>query len=428
MKVVVLGAGLAGIPSAYHLQKDGHEVTVVDRQTGAGMETSYANGSLLCLGHSYPWASPAAPGILLKSLYRGDQALRISPRLNPRMWIWLFKFLAECPRQRADRHAASRLRLATYSLAVLKDVSDDAKFDYHHTEKGLLYLYRTAHAMDEGVRQMTVLKNSGLDIQVIDASTVALLEPALAPVRNKLVGAVYVPADGTGDAHVFTRELARVCAGRGVQFRYGTTVTGLQIENGRAVGVNTNTGAIAADAVVVAMGSYSSLLLRRYRVPIDVFPVKGYSLTVPIDRPDEAPVLGGLDEDNLLAFSVLGNRLRLTATAEFVGYDTSHSPNDFRSMTKAARDLFPTIGDYAKAEQWAGLRPATPDGNPILGPSPIPNVFLNTGHGSMGWTMSCGSGKIVADIIGGREPDIDLTEMRFKAPRVDQFVSAYPYR
>ena len=415
MKVVVLGAGLAGVPTAYQLLKDGHEVTVIDRQPSAAMETSYANGSLLCLGHSYPWASPSAPKILVKSLVRRDQALRISPRIDPRMWGWLLKFLAECPRHRADRHAASRLRLATYSLAILKDVTADTNFGYHHTARGLLYVYRTAHAMDEGVRQMTVLKQNGLDVQIIDTAEIGRLEPALLPVRDELVGAVYIPADGTGDARLFTQELARVCAQRGAKFLYGTSVKALNTDGRRVHSVDTSAGLIEADAVVVAMGSYSPLLLQRYGIKIDVFPVKGYSLTVPIDRPQEAPVIGGLDEDNLLAFSVLGRRLRLTATAEFVGYDQSHSAADFRYMTKAARSLFPTVGDYSKAEQWAGLRPATPDGNPILGASSIPNLFLNTGHGSMGWTMSCGSGKIVADLIAGRKADMDLTSFQYKS-------------
>jgi D-amino-acid dehydrogenase len=415
MKVVVLGAGLAGVPTAYYLLKDGHEVTVVDRQPSAALETSFANGSLLCLGHSYPWASPAAPKILIKSLVRRDQALRISPRIDPRMWMWLLKFLAECPRHRADMHAATRLRLATYSLHVLKDVSADTKFDYHHTDKGLLYVYRTRHAMDEGVRQMNVLKRNGLDVRVITPKEVATLEPALARVSEALVGAVFIPSDGTGDARVFTQELARVCAERGAKFLYDTTADGLTLVGSRVRAVETSRGSLPADAVVVAMGSFSPLLLRRYGVKLDVFPVKGYSLTVPIDRPCEAPVIGGLDEDNLLAFSVLGDRLRLTATAEFVGYDRSHTAADFRYMTKAAQDLFPTIGDYSKAVQWAGLRPSTPDGNPVFGPTTLSNLFLNTGHGSMGWTMSCGSGKITADLVAGRKADIDLTGMLYQA-------------
>ncbi len=412
MKVVVLGAGLAGVPTAYHLAKAGHAVTVVERQPAAALETSFANGSLLCLGHSYPWASPAAPGVLVKSLMRDDQALRISPRIDPRLWGWLLKFLAECPRSRADRHAASRLRLAQYSQAVMKDVVAETGIEFFHTGKGLLYVYRTDRAMEEGVRQMTVLRKNGLAIDIIDGAEVARLEPALAPVREKLVGAVYVPADGTGDARVFTQELARVAAGRGVTFRYGTTVTGLDLDGRRLTGVRTSEGTVDADAVVVAMGSYTPILLRRIGIKADIFPVKGYSMTVPITRPEEAPTIGGLDEDNLLAFSVLGDQLRLTATAEFTGYDLSYDLPDFRSMTAAAKDLFPTVGDYAKARLWAGLRPATPDGNPLFGATGVANLFLNSGHGSMGWTMACGSGKIVADLVCGREPDIDIAAMR----------------
>jgi D-amino-acid dehydrogenase len=208
-----------------------------------------------------------------------------------------------------------------------------------------------------------------------------------------------------------------VCAERGAEFRYNTDVTALDIAGGRVTAVVTSQGSIPADTVVVAMGSYSPLLVRRYGIKIDVFPVKGYSLTVPIDHPEMAPVIGGMDEDNLLAFSVLGSNLRLTATAEFTGYDTSHTESDFRSMLKAAKDLFPTIGNYAAAKRWAGLRPATPHSNPIFGRTGIANLFLNTGHGSMGWTMSCGSGRLTADLIAGRQPDIDLTGMLYAGAR-----------
>jgi D-amino-acid dehydrogenase len=414
MKVLVLGAGLAGIPSAYYLARDGHDVTVIDRQSSAAMETSFANGSLLCQGHSYPWASPAAPRIMVKSFFRNDQALRIAPKVDPRMWSWLIKFLCECPRARADKHAATRLRLASYSQDVMREVLNDTQIEFFHTDKGLLYVYRTQHSMDEGLRQMRVLEQAGLKIEVVSAARVAELEPALKPVADKLVGGVYVPSDGTGDARLFTSELARVCAERGVKFMFNTQVLGLNVENNKVLSVSTSKGVMSADAIVVAMGSYSSVLLRKYGVKIDVFPVKGYSMTVPIERPEEAPTMGGLDEDNLLAFSVLGDRLRLTATAEFTGYDMRISPEDFRYMTQAAKDLFPTIGDYSKAELWCGLRPATPDGNPLFGSTQISNVFLNTGHGSQGWTMSCGSGKVTADLVAGRKPDIDMSGMMYQ--------------
>ncbi|WP_124386046.1 D-amino acid dehydrogenase [Pseudomonas sp. R5-89-07] len=414
MKVLVLGAGLAGIPSAYYLARDGHDVTVIDRQSAPAMETSFANGSLLCQGHSYPWASPAAPRIMMKSFFRNDQALRIAPKIDPRMWSWLIKFLCECPRARADKHAATRLRLASYSQEVMKEVVNDTQIQFHHVDKGLLYVYRTQHSMEEGLRQMRVLEQAGLNIEVVSGARVAELEPALKPVADKLVGGVYVPSDGTGDARLFTAELARVCAERGVKFMFNTQVLGLDIDNRKVRAVSTSKGLIAADAIVVAMGSYSSILLRNHGVKIDVFPVKGYSMTVPIERPDEAPTMGGLDEDNLLAYSVLGDRLRLTATAEFTGYDMSISRDDFRYMTQAAKDLFPTIGDYSKAELWCGLRPATPDGNPLFGATQITNLFLNTGHGSQGWTMSCGSGKVTADLIAGRTPDLDISAMLYQ--------------
>ncbi|KVU60304.1 D-amino acid dehydrogenase [Burkholderia cepacia] len=414
MKVVVLGAGLSGVLSAYYLNKDGHDVTVVDRQPIAANETSHANGSLICLGHSYPWASPAAPGILLKSLIHDDQALRLSPKLSPRMWSWLLKFLLECPRSRADRHAASRLRLAAYSQSLMASVIDDAKLQFHHTDRGLLYIYRNESTMKHGVEQMRVLEENGLPIKIINADEVAAIEPSLRPVKSEFVGAVYVPSDGTGDARLFTVELAKTLEARGVKFLYNADIRGLNVAGGRVVSVDTSRGSIAADTFVAAMGSYTPLLLRSHGIKLDIFPVKGYSMTIPIDNPDEAPVIGGLDEDNLLAFSRLGDKLRLTATAQFVGYDTSHTVDDFRHMTQAAKSLYPTIGDYANAKYWAGLRPATPDGNTRFGPAKYPNLILNTGQGSMGWTMACGSGRVTADIVAGRRPAIDISEMVFR--------------
>ncbi|MFM0315543.1 D-amino acid dehydrogenase [Paraburkholderia nemoris] len=411
MKVVVLGAGLSGVLCAYYLNKDGFDVTVVDRQPVAANETSHANGSLICLGHSYPWASPAAPGILLKSLMRDDQALRLSLKFSPRMWAWLFKFLLECPRNRADRHAASRLRLASYSQSLMGEVVDDAKLQFHHTDRGLLYIYRNESTMKHGVEQMRVLENNGLPIRIVNPTEVAAIEPSLEPVKNEFVGAVYVPSDGTGDARLFTVELAKALEGRGVKFLYNTDVKGLNVASDRVVSVETSRGPIEAETFVVAMGSYSPLLLRPHGIKLDVFPVKGYSMTVPIENLDQAPVIGGLDEDNLLAFSCLGDKLRLTATAQFVGYDTSHAASDFRHMTQAAKSLYPTIGNYSKAKYWAGLRPATPDGNTRFGSAKYPNLILNTGQGSMGWTMACGSGRITADLVAGRKPAIDIREM-----------------
>lgn len=415
MKVVIMGAGLSGILTAYYLNREGIDVEVVDRQPIAANETSHANGSLICLGHSYPWGSPAAPGIMLKSLLRDDQALRVSLKFSPRMWSWLFKFLLECPRSRADRHAASRLRLATYSQSLMPDVIANAKLAFHHIDRGLLYIYRTEATMTHGLEQMRVLERNGLPIKVVNADEVAAIEPSLLPVKNEFIGAVYVPSDGTGDARLFTVELSKELERRGVKFSYNTSIERLNVEGGRVQSISTSKGVVKGNAFVVAMGSYSPLLVRSHGIKLDVFPVKGYSMTVPITNESVAPVVGGLDEDNLLAFSRLGDRLRLTATAQFTGYDTKHSPSDFRYMTNAAKSLFPTIGDYSKSKYWAGLRPATPDGNTRFGTARYPNLFLNTGQGSMGWTMACGSGRVTADLITGRQPEIDIREMRLPA-------------
>ncbi|MBX6322185.1 MAG: D-amino acid dehydrogenase [Rhodospirillaceae bacterium] len=414
-RIVVLGAGVVGVTTAWYLARDGHEVTVIDRQPGPARETSFANAGLIAPGHAYVWSSPRAPKILLASLVRRDQALRLKLRADPRMWSWCLKFLRCCTAEQARRNTLTKLRLCIYSHEALKALSQETGLDYDRRSGGLLYLYRDAASLDRGVAHMGILAEGGRRLEVLDAAGVVRVDPALAAAQASIAGAIYAPDDESGDCYKFTEGLAALCRARGVTFRYGTTVTGFVRTDGRVSQVETSAGPVSGELFVLALGSYAPLFTRRLGFGLPVYPVKGYSATVPIAGRNGAPTVGGVDENNLVAYCRMGDRLRLTATAEFAGYDTRHRPADFRAMLGAARALFPQGGDYDRATFWACLRPMTPEGTPILGPSPVPNLMLNTGHGHMGWTMACGSARILADLVAGRKPDIDTAELMLES-------------
>lgn len=409
MKIVVLGAGVIGVTTAWYLAEDGHEVTVVDRQPAAGNETSFANAGLIAPGHAYTWSSPRAPKILLKSLVRADQALRLKLRADPRLWSWCLKFLRNCTAEKARENTKNKLRLCIYSQEALRALTETARLDYEQRSGGLLYLYRDAASLARGVANKAILEEGGRRLEVLDAAGCARVDPALAGAEGKLAGAIYAPDDESGDCHLFTRALTERCRAKGVTFRFDTAVQGFEATGFDVRSVRTDKGPVEGDRYVLALGSYSPLLARRLGIRLPVYPIKGYSATVPIGAHKGAPTIGGVDENNLVAYCRMGDRLRLTATAEFTGYDTTHRPADFRTMLASARDLFPQGGDWDSGERWACLRPMTPEGTPILGPSPIRNLLLNTGQGHMGWTMACGSARIVADLIAGRAPAIDTT-------------------
>ncbi len=409
MRVAVLGAGVIGTTTAYFLARDGHEVTVVDRQTLPASETSYANAGLVAPGHAFAWASPAAPGILAKSLFKADQALRLKPTADPRMWIWMALFLRECTAGRARVNTQRKLRLCRYAVDMLHEVVADTGVEYDAVHGGNLYLHRTQAAFDAGVEHMGILADQGLEIRVLDRDQVAALEPALKPVRHLFAGGVHSPTDESGDARMFTRNLAEHCRERqGVEFRMETRVLALDADGDRVRRVVTDRGDLETESVVLALGCDSPFLARGLGIRLPVYPVKGYSVTLPVDGRNAAPVLGGVDEANLVAWARMGDRLRITSTAEFSGYGRDHRPEDFRAMLAAAKELFPEAADYGAGEYWAGLRPMTPGTTPILGRARFRNLFLNTGHGHIGWTMSCGSAKVTADLVAGRPADISL--------------------
>jgi D-amino-acid dehydrogenase len=408
MRIVVLGGGVMGVTTAYYLAAEGHEVVVLDRQKAVGQETSFANAGLIAPGHVYAWASPRAPMILLKSLYRDDTALRFRLKADPRLWAWSLRFLANCTAARNRKNTLRKLSLCLYSQKMLNELRAEAKLDYDRTAAGLLYLYRDKAHFDTGVANMAMLNNHGMSLQAVDPTRIAELEPQLAHAKDKLAGAIYSPTDESGDCLKFTERVAVAAVGHNVVFMLDHNIRRIEFAGDRITGVATDKGRIEGDAYVLALGSYSPLLASRLGIRLPIYPIKGYSVTLPIEDHKGAPTVAGVDEKNLVAYARLGDRLRLTATAEFAGYDTSYEAGNFANMLRVARDLFPTAAAYDKPDYWACLRPMTPEGTPILGRCRMKNLYLNTGSGHMGFTMSAGCARIVTDIIAGRNPAIDI--------------------
>ncbi|MFQ5971596.1 MAG: D-amino acid dehydrogenase [Alphaproteobacteria bacterium] len=409
MKVVVLGSGVIGVTTAYYLAKAGCTVIVVDRQREPARETSFANAGLIAVGHPFVWATPEAPRTLLLSLLKRDGPLRLSRPHDPRLWPWGVRFLSRCTRSRAEAAAEVMYRLARYSQHRLAELVRETAIRFHRSRRGVLYFYRNAANFERAVGEMAKVRDWGHEVEILDPDGCVAVEPALAPIRSSLAGAVHCPTDESGDCHAFTMKLAEWCREHGVGFRLGTRIRSLDRRGGRIAAVMTDTGPISGDAFVLALGSYSPIVARSAGLRLPIYPVKGYSVTVPITNPELAPAMGGADQDGLVGYSPLGNSLRLTSTAEFAGYDTSYCMGDAEPLLRRGRELFGRGLDFNRIRLWSCLRPMTPDGPPVLGRCRFDNLFLNTGHGHMGWTLACGSGKVVADTIVGSTPEPDMS-------------------
>ncbi len=409
MKTLVLGGGVVGVTTAYFLAKAGHEVTVVEEKDGLGLEATDANAGIIAPGHSFAWASPRAPRMLWQSLRGGETAIRVRLGADPRLYTWGLRFLRECTAERARRNTLIKLRLCQYSQAVLNDVVRAERIDYHAVTKGALYLYRDPAELEAGTKKMALLAEHGQKQEILDAAGVARLEPAFAPVKDRIAGAIRDVGDSSGDAHVFVENLARVCREKlGVTVRLGVRVAALRAAGDRIDAVVTGEGTLTADTYVLALGVGAPIVARTVGVRLPIYPAKGYSSTFPLKPGGLAPTIPGVDERWLVGWSRLGDRLRLTSTAEFAGYDWGWTPRDFNNILRLARDLFPDAADYDRGQYRACLRPMTPDGPPILGLGRYRNLFFNCGHGHMGWTMACGTARIVADVMTGRMPELDL--------------------
>ncbi len=413
MHAVVLGAGVMGVTTAYYLAREGWDVTVVDRQPQVAAETSRANAGMISTGHALPWASPRAPQTLLRSLWRKDVGFRLRPHALPFLIGWGLRFLRECTPDAVRRNAERKHRISEYSQRCLADIRDATGLSYNAATTGLLYYFRDPAHFELGKSSLEPLGELGHAFETVDTDGCIVFEPALVNIRDQVAGGVISRSDEVGDCRLFTERLTDACQEMGVRFTLDTVVTGLRRENGRILAAETGNGGIDGDAFVLALGSYSPALARPLGLKLPVYPVKGYSLTLPIVDPAGAPRSGCVDEGRLVAFSRLGDVLRLTAVAEFGRFDTGYQPSDFAPMLDLARQLFGEAVDTRRPDYWACLRPMTPDGPPILGTSPIPNLFLNTGQGHMGWTMACGSSRAVADVMLGRPPAIDMTGLTY---------------
>lgn len=413
MRVVILGAGLLGVASAYYLAREGHQVVVLDRQPEPARETSYANAGLLTPNHSFTWAGPGAPWLLLKSLWQKDAGLRVRPHINAQLLDWGLRFLRHCTGARHRVNSLAKARLCFYSMAETDRVTRETGITWHRGQKGVLYLFRDSHELKEAAHTAGLLREAGTDIGPIGFDEVLALEPALAHARTRFVGALHGRSDEVGDARKFTVELARVCRDLGVEFRHGVTIDRIEATGGTVNAIATGSGRVQGDAYVLAAGPHSPRLGKSAGLHLPIYPVKGYSLTLPVLDPERAPQTGGLDEGTLVAFSRLGDKVRLTSVAEVAGYSTDYTAADFVSIIQTARDLFPHGMAFDRAEYWSCLRPSTPDGPPIIGRTPLSNLWANTGHGYLGWTMCCGSARLLADMMAARAPELDPAPYRY---------------
>lgn len=409
MRVAVLGAGVVGTTSAWYLAQAGHEVVVVDRQPVAGNETSFANGGQISVSHAEPWASPHVLPAVMRWLGREDAPLLWRWRADPAQLAWGLRFLGECLPGRTRRNIRAIVALALYSRARLQALRGETGIAYDHLERGILHIYTDPAACAQAAAAARTMREFGLDREPVSAARCVEIEPALASVRHRLAGGDYTPSDESGDAHRFTRALADLAAARGVDFRYGTRIEKLVRGGGRHVAGVLLDGPggqelLTADAYVVALGSYSPLLLRPLGIRLPVYPAKGYSATIPLGGDSVAPTVSLTDDERRLVMSRLGDRLRVAGTAEFNGYNLELNAVRCASIIARINDLFPDLRPAGEPQLWCGLRPATPSNVPLVGRSRYDNLWLNTGHGTLGWTLSCGSAAALADLMDGKRP------------------------
>jgi D-amino-acid dehydrogenase len=406
MHVFVLGSGVIGVSSAWYLARAGFEVTVVDRRAAPAQETSFANAGQISPGYASPWAAPGVPLKALKWLFSKDAPLVIRPGLDPNQYLWLLQMLRNCTAGRYAINKARMVRLSEYSRDCLDELRAEIGIDYEGRQLGTTQLFRTQSQLDDAGKDITVLKQYGVPFEVLDRAGIVKVEPALAGIADRLAGALRLPRDQTGDCALFTRRLAERAQAAGVEFRYGTTVDSLETSGNRIAGLRIGGKIEKADRYVLALGSYTPQLLAAVGIRLPVYPLKGYSLTVPITDPAMAPMSTVLDESYKTAVTRFDQRIRVGGMAELCGYDLSQPPRRRATLEKVVADLYPHGGDLSRAEFWTGLRPATPDGTPVVGATGFDNLYLNTGHGTLGWTMACGSGRYLADLMAGATPQI----------------------
>ena len=408
MRIIILGAGVIGTTLAYYLAEEGHAVEVIERQAGAGLETSFANAGEVSPGYSAPWAGPGLPLKAIKWLLMSHPPLVVRPRLDLQMIRWGLQLLANCTEGRYARNKGRMVRLAEYSRDCLIALRQRTGVQYDARMQGTLQLFRTQAQLDHVGSDTAVLDRFGVPYEILDPAGCVAVEPALARVAGKCAGGLRLPGDETGDCFKFTTALAALAAERGAVFSYGRTIAGIETAGDRITGIRTDQGLVTGDVYVAALGSYSTALLKTIGLSVPVYPVKGYSLTVPITDAAGAPESTVMDETFKVAVTRLGDRIRAGGTAELAGFDLTLRPSRRGTLEHVVRDLFPDGGQVETGTFWTGLRPMTPDGTPVLGPTRYANLHLSTGHGTLGWTMAAGTGRVMADLLTGRKPEIDM--------------------
>ncbi|MBD8542161.1 D-amino acid dehydrogenase [Oxalobacteraceae sp. CFBP 8761] len=419
MRVIVLGSGVVGVTTAYYLALAGHEVTVIDRQPGPALETSFANAGQISPGYASPWAAPGIPLKAAKWLFQRHAPLSIKPDGTLFQLQWMWEMYRNCDPARYAVNKERMVRLAEYSRDCMRQLRRDTGIAYEGRQQGTVQLFRTQQQFDSAAKDIEVLREAGVAYEVLQGAQLAAAEPALANVSHKLVGGLRLPNDETGDCQLFTTRLTAMARDLGVRFEFDTTVRRLEQAGGEIAGIVTDKGVFTAEQYVLATGSHTRALLQRW-FPVPVYPMKGYSLTVPIIDAARAPVSTILDETYKIAVTRFDDRIRVGGMAELSGFNLDLNPRRRETLELVVNDLFPGAGDTAQASFWTGLRPMTPDSTPIVGATPLRNLFLNTGHGTLGWTMAAGSAMVIADLVGGKTPAIradDLAVFRYAGAR-----------
>lgn len=416
MKVIVLGSGVIGLTSAWYLAQAGHQVIVVDRQQGSAEETSFANAGQISYGYSSPWAAPGMPLKALKWLTQKHSPFVVKPGTSPALYLWAMEMLKNCNEKSYQSNKGRMLRIANYSRQCLSDLRKEQVLQYQARQQGTLQVFRQQAQVDAVQKDIKLLDDYGTRCQLLNVADCIQKEPGLALVKDKIVAGLHLPDDETGDCYQFCQQLTELAKKAGVEFKFNVQINKIVSENEKITSVDTSIGKLNADAYVVALGSYSASLLHAVGINLPVYPVKGYSLTMPIINADLSPVSTVMDESYKVALTRFDDRIRVAGTAELTGFNLDIAERRKATIAMVAEDLFPQAGDMTKAEFWTGLRPMTPDGTPIIGKTKMSNLFTNTGHGTLGWTMACGSGKFLADIISGNQTDIDpcgLNSLRY---------------
>ena len=417
MKVIVLGAGIIGVATAWHLLEEGHAVTVVDRQPAAALETSFANGAQISVCFCEPWANAGAPLKVAKWMLQADSPLLFRPRLDPHQWRWALSFLGQCNDAAFARNVQQLVALGRYSHESLKSVVAATGIEYDRLQRGILHFFSSAADHESGVKAAALMRDHGVDRRVLGRDEVLQVEPALKAFGDRIHGGTYTPSDESGDARVFTQKLAERCAARGATFLYEHDILGFDKIGSKIAAVRLRDRAtlrnttLAGDQVVAATGSFTAPLLRQLGIWLNIYPAKGYSATLKLKRPQDASVVSLLDDTRKIAISRLGDHVRIAGTAEMAGYDTRVDTATARlrceALVRRYEQLFPGVADTSQPNFWAGLRPSTPNNLPYIGRSKISNLWLNAGHGTLGWTHGAGSGRALAELISGRRPQLD---------------------